>query len=85
MGSVDMLPKTGNILVHYGFLLPRTAAARKSRAGLGDTMEWTRIREFTNGQKPELVWELMLGDPDGKLPTGWHVYGGVRLPSLVPQ
>ncbi len=82
MGDVDPMPQTGNVLVHYGFLMPRTAAARKSRGGLGDSKEWTRIREFTHKQKPEMVWELILGDPSGNTETGWHVYGGERLPGL---
>jgi arylsulfate sulfotransferase len=84
MGSVDVMPKTGNVLVHYGFLMPRTAAARASRDGLGDSREWSRIREFTHAAQPRLVWELVLGDPAGNGKTGWHVYGGKRLRSLVP-
>ncbi|MEP7362878.1 MAG: aryl-sulfate sulfotransferase [Acidobacteriota bacterium] len=84
MGDVDPMPKTGNVLVHYGFLMPRTEAARASRGGLGDSMEWSRIREFTHAKKAELVWEIVLGDPTGNAKTGWHIYGGERLPSLVP-
>ena len=84
MGDVDYLPKTGNILVHYGFLMPRTEAARKSRDGLGTNMEWTRIREYTHTSQPEILWELVLGDPAGRTRTGWHVYGGERIPSFTP-
>lgn len=84
MGMVEQMPKTGNVLVHYGFLMPRTASARASRGGLGSTMEWSRIREFTHTRKPELVWELVLGDPEGTAQTGWHLYGGVLIPNLVP-
>ncbi|MBK7931531.1 MAG: aryl-sulfate sulfotransferase [Bryobacterales bacterium] len=76
MGDVDPMPKTGNVLVHYGSLMPRTEAARASRARLGEAMEWTRIREYTRGKRVEVVWELVFGEPEGKAKVGWHVYGG---------
>jgi hypothetical protein len=84
MGDVDPLPKTGNVLVHYGFLLPRTEAARQGRRGVGG-MEWSRIREYARSGQPEVVWELILGDPNGAAKVGWHVYGGERIPALTPE
>jgi hypothetical protein len=84
MGDVDPQPKTGNILVHYGFLMPRVAAARESRSGLAGVMGWTRIREYTHAKTPRLVWEIVLGDPSGKSAVGWALFGGDRVASLVP-
>jgi hypothetical protein len=84
MGDVDPMPKTGNVLVHYGFLLPRTEAARQSQRGTGE-MEWTRIREYSRSGGSEPVWELILGDPAGTASVGWHVYGGERIAALTRE
>lgn len=86
MGDVDAMPRTGNVLVHYGMLLPRTEAARKAKGTSGQFAgkEWSRIREFTRSSPTEVVWELVLGDPNGGASIGWATYGGDRLPGLLP-
>ena len=82
MGDVDPMPKTGNVQGRCAVLYGRALEARASRAGLGDAMEWSRIREYTRGKRAEVVWELVLGDPDGKAKAGWHVYGGELVKEL---
>ncbi len=84
MGDVDPLPRTGNILVHYGMLMPRTEQSRRTRDGVLNVTNWTRIREFRHDKRSSLVWEMVLGDPDGKGAIGWALFGGDHVASLVP-
>jgi len=73
-GDVDLLPKTGNVLV--------TDANRQA----GDTypVGWARILELTHTGSPAVVLELHLVDLDGAPPQSWSLYRSERLKSLYP-
>ena len=85
MGDVHWMAKTGNVLVHYGNLMApkqRTTAGEIRDTAAGDFNAWSLIREFRHTRTPEIVWELVLGDPSGTPRTGWNLFGGDRLASL---
>ncbi len=82
MGDVDWMPETGNILVHYGALIPPPHIGRFNWRNALQLDFWTRIREYTHTSPPEVVWELVLGDPSGKSRTGWTLFGGDRVKNL---
>lgn len=85
MGDVQWLPKSGNILAHYGALWPPgEREARKDWAGIHSNTNWSRIREYTHTKPAKLVWEAVIGNPKIKEPVSWVVYGGDRIPELLP-
>ncbi len=84
MGDVDWMPETGNILVHYGLIVGRDELPRFNWKNFNRIGSWTRIREYTHTTPPEVVWELVLGDPSGKSPIGWALFGGDRWKSWTP-
>jgi len=52
MGDVDWLPKTGNILVAYGWLLPQDEISKITWKNIINFRAWIRVREYThNGQR----------------------------------
>lgn len=65
MGDVDYMPKTGNILIHYG------SATRR------DGSPWARVREVTHTQPARVVYEVVLA-ADETRPTIWVMFGGER-------
>ncbi|MCK5718538.1 MAG: aryl-sulfate sulfotransferase, partial [Thiomargarita sp.] len=84
MGDVDWLPKTNNILVSYGFLMPHDKID-KIKATWGNLLQfraWTRTREYTHTNPPELAWEVIMEDNSKEKPTGWIIFGAERIPSL---
>ncbi|MBM3785910.1 MAG: hypothetical protein FJW30_16230 [Acidobacteria bacterium] len=84
MGDVDWMPKTGNVLVHYGALLPQSKLSRIDWDTMQQAATWTRIREYTHTRRPKLVWEVVIGDPEGKEAVTWVLFGGDRVPALLP-
>lgn len=85
MGDVDWLPKTGNILVAYGFLLPRDEIDKITWKNILDFRAWTRVREYTHTNPPEIVWEIIMKDDSKKESVGWIIFGAERIPSLSPS
>ena len=82
MGDVEHLPETGNILATYGAMLPPDQLDDLEWDAMFNTRNWTRVREYTRTDPPELVWEIVLDAPDS--PIGWTAFGGERVPSLTP-
>lgn len=82
MGDVDWLPKTGNVLVAYGFVMPREAVASgKFRwTGVLGFHSWTRLRQYKHTSPAELVWEMVLDDQSAEDPIGWSLFGAEHLP-----
>ncbi len=84
MGDADWLPKTGNVLVTYGFCYPKN--------NITDEMDWitmndmvyqTRIREVAYTNPPEVVWEIRMDEEGEENPThSWQTYGSDRIASL---
>jgi hypothetical protein len=87
MGDVQPLEQKQNVLVGYGFLMPRPAiASGQYQWGGGTEYEpWTRIREYTRGKDPKLVWEAVIGDPEGKSGVGWTLFGVEHLPGFTAR
>ncbi len=84
MGDVDWLPKTGNVLVAYGFLLPRDEIDKITWKNVLNFRAWTRVREYTHTNPPEVVWEIVMDNDSMEEPLGWIVFGAERIPSLSP-
>lgn len=84
MGDVDWMPKTGNILVHYGALLPNGKLKEIAWENMQQLATWSRIREYTHTTPAEIVWEAVIGDPTGKDDVTWILFGGDRIRSLLP-
>jgi arylsulfate sulfotransferase len=73
MGDVDYMPKTGNILIHYG------SATRRDdvRNGATPARPWARVREVTHTHPPRAVYDVVLA-ADEVRPTVWMMFGGER-------
>lgn len=84
MGDVDWLPQTGNVLVQYGSLLPTDRLAEFNWRNGQRFTNWSRIRKYRHTDPAELVWEVVLQDESGDGVTGWAIFGGDRLPALLP-
>ena len=84
MGDVQPLARKNNLLVGYGFVMPRPAVASGEYqwGGAIGYPPWTRIREYTRGGKPKLVWEAVIGDPSGGSEVGWSLFGVEHLAQL---
>ena len=82
MGDVEYLPKTGNILATYGAMLPPHQLDDLEWDSMFNTRNWTRVREYTRADPPDLVWEIVLDAPDSSI--GWTAFGGERVPNLMP-
>jgi hypothetical protein len=83
MGDADWLPLTGNVLVYYGNCTVPDDEITTQRAVIARS--WTLVREFTHAEPPEVVYEVIVRDEvdeDGIVP--WMIFGGARLPSLMP-
>jgi len=46
---------------------------------------WSRIREYTHTNSPELVWEAVMKDNSKENLIGWIIFGAERIPSLDPS
>jgi hypothetical protein len=75
MGNPEWQPKTGNVLVVYGGLLPMTQLAQADPT-------WTRVREWTHTKPARVVWELVIEDSSKEKPVGWQLFCGSRWPNL---
>ena len=82
VGDADPLPETGNVLV--------TAGARTFDANgvptdtVAGAAVWATVTEVTHNEQPEIVFEVIVGDPEASAP-GWIVYRASRLPDLYPE
>ncbi|MDX1980161.1 MAG: hypothetical protein SFV51_07830, partial [Bryobacteraceae bacterium] len=76
---------TGNVLAHYGSAMaPSVAWQRTDWKVFHEAANWSRIREFTHTSPAEVVWEVIIGHPDVTEGAVWFLYGGDRIPSLLP-
>ncbi|MFW6164454.1 MAG: aryl-sulfate sulfotransferase, partial [Planctomycetota bacterium] len=83
MGSVQPLPRTGNVLAGYGMILPTDkldTLTWETRARYGS---WTRIREYTRSSPAKVVWELTVTGKAGS-EVGWTLFGCQRIPGFLP-
>jgi arylsulfate sulfotransferase len=80
MGDADWLPRTGNVLVSYGLCVPRVPGLTWENALRYPC--WTRAREVTHSDPPQVVWEVVLRDEEHEPPVGWNVFGSKRLSRL---
>ncbi|EDN71182.1 Arylsulfotransferase [Beggiatoa sp. PS] len=87
MGDVDWLAKTSNVLVSYGFLMPRDKIdkIKPTWENVLDFRAWSRTREYTHTLPPELVWEVVMEDNSKTNPIGWIIFGAERIPTLSPS
>ena len=86
MGDVQWLPKTGNVLAHYGSLWsPEERLARKDWSAIHASANWSRIREYTHTMPAKLLFEAVIGNPGQKEGVAWVIYGGDRIPELLPN
>jgi hypothetical protein len=79
MGDVDALPQTDNILLSEGFLLPNDKLPQLTWDNILSVGGWTRIRELTHTEPPEVLWEVVMdngSDPDA---IGWHIFSSERM------
>jgi len=85
MGSTQYLPRTGNLLAGYGFLLSQEDIRDRTWHTLGQSRVWTRVREYTHASPPEVVWELTLQARDNDFGLGWNLFGARRIEFFPPQ
>lgn len=85
MGDVQPLAKTNNLLTGFGFLMPHPliASGDFQWGGATNYPPWTLIREYTRGDDPKLVWEAVVGDPEGGAEVGWTLFGVEHLASFT--
>ena len=83
MGDIEWLPQTENVLVAYGMVLDREAIRNGSLKWNGalNVHSWTRLRQFTRADPPEIVWEIVLDDREGEAPVNWVLFGAEHIPS----
>ena len=82
MGTVQKLPRTGNVLAGYGALLrpeDLEGLTWKTRRRAG---QWTQVREYTHTSPPEVVWEMSLHPLEKGSRVGWSCFGTQRLRSV---
>ncbi len=82
MGDVGWLPKKGNILVAYGWLLPQDEISKITWDNVRNFPSWSRVREYTHTNPPKLVWEAVMKDDSKEEPIGWIIFGAERISSL---
>jgi hypothetical protein len=85
MGEADKLPTTGNVLLCYG-ACTRHGVPELTYTSARFINSWTMVREFTHTDPSRVVWEFVIGDPDGDTTAevGWSAYGAIRLADLTP-
>ncbi|MDM8564445.1 aryl-sulfate sulfotransferase [Candidatus Halobeggiatoa sp. HSG11] len=82
MGDVDWLPKTNNFLVSYGFLLPQDKINHIRWDNILDFRAWTRTREYTHTNPPELVWEVVMENNSKENSVGWIIFSAERVSNI---
>ena len=86
MGDVHWMSRTGNVLVFYGGCLANRDDMTynpKDLKFIGGFPGWTRVREFTHTDSPEIVFEVVIADPDEVFE--WQSFGGMRINSFYPS
>lgn len=82
MGSVQELPKTGNVLVGYGAILNPKGADTVDWENRFQIDQWTRAREYRHSSPADIAWEMQL-NKTGQNPTvGWTIFGVKRIFNL---
>ena len=85
VGDVDFLPQTGNVLVSYGYLLPKGQLEQFNWDNILTAVAWTRVREFKYTQPAELIWEMEMDSSSNQEGIGWIIFSSERIPSLYPE
>lgn len=81
-GDVDLLPKTGNVLITDGGMM--TDRRNRRTYQIPSDRQWARIVELDRASKNAKVFELHVGsDKPGRF--GWSLYRSERLPGLYVQ
>lgn len=96
MGDCHRLPKTGNMLVIDSFCVMEGPELNwqgsvtysdftwhewdRSSWHMSDFPYWGRIREYRRNDNRDIVFEVVVKDPDDLI--GWEVYGGLRTSDL---
>ena len=85
MGDAHRLPKTGNILVVDSICDDRQAGLTQnewdySARHVSDVIHWGRVREYGGTDHAEVLFELLIHDPDEVLQ--WQIFGGFRTPDI---
>ena len=86
MGDVHWMSQTGNVLVFYGVCV---AKRDDMNWNFGDIRcwasfpGWTRVREFSHTDPPEIVFEIVIADQQDIL--SWMTFGGMKIPGLYPS
>jgi hypothetical protein len=85
MGEADTLPVTDNVLLCYG-ACTRHGVPELTYKTLSFADSWSMVREFTHTDPSRVVWEFVIGDPNGDpdAEIGWSAYGALRLADLQP-
>ena len=87
MGDTHRLPQTNNMLVVYSICLARRDGLQYNpfilEPHVNEVPSYTRIREYTRTDPPEVVSEIIVKDENDILV--WQVYGGLHVESLYPQ
>jgi hypothetical protein len=78
LGETDWLPVKGNVLVTDGGRVTRPDGRPGFHPAQG--RKWARVLEVTHTTPAEVVFEVLLDEPD----RGWTVYRSERLASLYP-
>jgi len=76
MGSVQWLPKTGNVLVCYG-------TSRKRATAAGPAEPWPRISEVTHTDPAEFLWEVVLSSECPQQSVAFTTFGAELVPGLT--
>lgn len=79
MGDVDPLPKTDNILLSEGWLLPPDQIPILTWDNIPENTGWTRIREYTHTTPPNILWEVVMDNGSAPEALGWFIFSSERV------
>lgn len=85
MGDADEMPQTGNILICYGYCIPREKLQDVDPYYQNQAMnnlQYTMVREVTRTDSAEVVFEVTFKAPKGAY-AGWASFGSERIESLL--
>ncbi len=79
VGAVDWLPETNNVLVSYGYLVPKDKINQVEWDTILSINGWTRVREFKYTNPAEIVWEIIMDNGSEPGAVGWIIFTSDRV------
>jgi hypothetical protein len=79
MGSTEMLPETGHILVGFGGLLPQDNIQNITWDNIEKFRGWALIREYTHTTPTRVVWETVIDNQSKDVPLEWVMFSTRKI------